>query len=619
MHAQVPAPGTDRVAAIRFEGNRAIATGELEPALAIHDAVQGGAAIDPYLLAVDAERIRAAYLRRGFFAAKVTTRIDRDARSQVVVFLVAEGRRAVTKVEIVGLPPEVPPPKARALVPLGDGAPFDYAAYEAAKQPLTAAVQNAGYAHAVVGSAVVADPAAATATARYEIAPGVRCTFGTIRVRGEVAPSLGAAVRARLRFATGDRFSLSALDESQAEIYGIGRFATVQVVPAPPDPQGPPATGPADGAVVDIAVELVLASRHELHVGGGIGYDPVTYEARGRLGGSLVPLAVPLLTAAADLTVALTTPHNIDREQLLPKLRGLVSLQYLDLLWPRLRGEAEVGADYQTVEAYTWAGEHVRLGLATPLTPLGARWLQLRVGWVLEELQFTSPDGALDDATKQRLRLDRPQRRGAYQGSLVADLRDNPIEPHRGLYVDLRATQGTKLAGGDLTYLQLTPEVRGYVSLAGIVLAARLRVGAIYGDVPVTERYYSGGTTGQRGFPDRRLSPLATTNGASVVIGGAGLIETGIELRRRLGTLWSLPVGANVFLDGGDVTETPAQLDPSNLYWAVGAGGWGKLVGDLKFRVDLGYRLNQRGPDDPLRTTSWLDNVAFHLGLGEVY
>jgi len=623
IHA--PAPAADRIAAIRIEGNQAIDTGALEPALAVHDAVHDGAAVDPYLLTVDAERIRAAYLKRGFFEAHVTTRVDRDARSQVVVFMVAEGRRAVTRVEIAGLPPELALPDARALVPLGDGAPFDYAAYEAAKQPLAVLVQNAGYAHAAVSSAVIADPAAATATARYEISPGVRCTFGQVRVRGEIRASLLAAVRARLRFAPGDRFSQRALDESQVEIYGIGRFSTVQVVPAA-DPA-------SDAAVVDIAVDLVEASRHELHVGGGIGYDPATYEARGRLGGSFVPLPAPLLTLAADLTAAITTPHqnvcifcwppNFDREQLLPKLRGLVSLQYLDLLWPRLRGEAEVGADYQTVEAYTWTGEHVRLGLATPLTPLGARWLQLRVGWVLEELQFTSPDAALDMATRQRLRLDRPQRRGAYQGSLVADLRDNPIEPRRGLYVDLRATQGTTLAGGDLTYLQLTPEVRGYVSLGAVVLAARVRVGAIYGDVPVTERYYSGGTTGQRGFPDRRLSPLAstTTDGVSrsVVIGGAGLIETGLELRRRLGTLWSLPVGANVFLDGGDVTETPEQLDPSNLYWAIGAGGWAKLVGDLKLRVDLGYRLNERGPNDPLRTTSWLDNVAFHLGLGEAY
>lgn len=617
MHAQ--APVANHIAAIRIEGNRAIETGALEPALALHDAIQSGAAIDPYLLTVDAERIRAAYVKRGFFAAKVVTRVDRGAGVQTVVFVVAEGRRAATAVEIAGLPAELAQARARALVPLGEGAPFDYAAYEAAKQPLLALVQNAGYAHAAVASQVDADPGAATATVHYAIAAGPRCRFGAVMVRGELRASLRAAVLARVRFAPGDRFSQTALDNAQVEIYGIGRFSTVQVGLA--QPVAPGAGAASDPAVVDVAIELVEASRHEVHIGGGLGYDPATYEVRGRAGGSLVPAVLPLLTLAADFTAAITIPHDIDQDKLLPKLRGLASIQYLDLLWPRMRGEAEVGVDYQTIEAYTWTGEHVRLGVGTPLGP---RWLQLRIGWVLEELQFTGLNGALDEPTRQRLRLEHPQRRGAYQAALVADLRDNPIEPRRGLYVDLRATQGTPFAGGDLTYLQLTPEVRGYVSLGDTVVAARLRVGAMFGDVPVTERYYSGGTSGHRGFPDRRLSPLASAtdpsgNLLSVVIGGAGLIETGVELRRRLGTLWSSPVGANVFLDGGDVTERPQQLDPTNLYWAIGAGGWGKLAGDLKLRVDLGYRLNERGADDPLRTSSWFDNLAIHVGLGEAY
>jgi hypothetical protein len=119
------------------------------------------------------------------------------------------------------------------------------------------------------------------------------------------------------------------------------------------------------------------------------------------------------------------------------------------------------------------------------------------------------------------------------------------------------------------------------------------------------------------------LSPIATepVDGVlhSVVIGGAGLIETGVELRRQLGTLGTTPVGANVFLDGGEVTDAARELDPANLYWAVGAGVWGKLIGDLKFRFDLGYRLNRTQPPDPLYTTGGLGNVAWHFGVGESY
>jgi outer membrane protein assembly factor BamA len=132
----------------------------------------------------------------------------------------------------------------------------------------------------------------------------------------------------------------------------------------------------------------------------------------------------------------------------------------------------------------------------------------------------------------------------------------------------------------------------------------------------VTERYFSGGTAGQRGFYDRRLSPRVA---GSVVIGGAGLIETSVELRRRLGTLWTLPIGANVFLDGADVTRTPDELAPGSLYWAVGAGGFAKLAGDFKLRIELGYRLNDRGENDPLRIAGWSDSVAFHLAVGNAF
>ena len=106
-------PGIDYLAAIRLEGNHAIATGALEPALALHEVIREGGALDPYLLAADTERIRAAYFRRGFFEATVGSGVEhRDAHTQVAVFTITEGRRAATKVEITGLPPMSKSPQA---------------------------------------------------------------------------------------------------------------------------------------------------------------------------------------------------------------------------------------------------------------------------------------------------------------------------------------------------------------------------------------------------------------------------------------------------------------------------------------------------------------------------
>jgi outer membrane protein assembly factor BamA len=602
-------PAGDQLAAIRIVGNHAIASDELEPQLALHEAIGDGAAVDPYLLGLDTERIRAAYLRRGFFAVTVTPAVAQRGGRQVVTFTVVEGRRAVSRVEITGLPAEVAPAAARAKVGLDDSAPFDYDAYDAAKQSLIDLLQNTGYAHVQVTGAVTAEPGGAVAAVRYTVEPGPRCTFGQVRIP-PLAPELAEAVRARLPFATGDRYSAAALTAGQTELDQLGRFPSAKVA------ADPGSTGP----VIDVVVELAPATRREVHLGGGGGYEPVTYEVRGIAGGSEVLAAHPLITAAADGRVAITFPHGVNSSgPVQPKARLLGSLQQIDLGWPRVRGEVEIGADYQTVEAYTWTGPHARLGLGAPL---GSRWLQARIGWLLEELAFFDIASDLDPPARDALRLTGSQRLGAYQASLVADLRDNPIEPHRGVYAAATAAVGTPYAGGALSYRQITPELRIYASLGDTVIAVRARAGQIFGEVPVTERYFSGGSA-ERGFSDRQLAPrvvagtgCSDTEPKAVVIGGAGLIETGVELRRPLFSLWGASFGANLFLDGANVTCAASAVDPRNLRWAVGTGLWGKVVG-LKIRAELGYRLD--GSDPLSGGSSAFGRFAWHLGIGESF
>jgi outer membrane protein assembly factor BamA len=607
--SHAPAASGDQLGAIRITGNRAIASDELEAALALHEAIGDGAAVDPYLLGLDTARIRAAYLRRGFFAVTVTPAVEQRGGRQIVTFTVAEGRRAVSRVEITGLPPEVAPAAARAAVGLGDGAPFDYDTYDAAKQPLIDRVANAGYAHVRITGAVTAEPGGATAVVRYMVEPGPRCTFGRVRLP-PLAPDLEAAVRARLPFATGDRYSAAALVEAQSELTQLGRFSSVTVV----------ADRSGDGPVIDVAVELAAATRREVHLGGGLGYEPLTYELRVIAGYSVVPEAHPLVTAAVDSRVAATLPHGATAGAgpVQPKVRLLGSLQRIDLGWPRVRGEVEAGFDYQTVEAYTWTGPHIRLGLGAPLGP---HWLQARIGWLLEELGFVNIDTTVDDNARGKLGLQGLQRLGAYQASLVADLRDDPIEPHSGVYAAATAVVGAGYAGGALSYRQVTPELRGYLSVAGTVLAIRARAGQIFGEVPVTERYFSGGNA-ERGFSDRQLAPRVSDQGCSdtepkaIVIGGAGLIETGVELRRPLASPWTVPVGVNLFLDGANVTCDAGSVDPRKLRWAAGTGLWGKIVG-LKVRIELGYRLD--GNDQLSGGSSAFGRFAWHIGIGEAY
>ena len=154
---------------IRIEGTEAIDVDDIAPGLAIDRARRGTTlrSVDAYLLTVDIERVRAAYLKLGYFDVKVTARVDLKGREQTVVFVVVEGTRSTVKVEISGLPPEIPLVKARALVAIADGEPFDYLKYDLAKLPMVKLVEDAGYANVDVEAVVLADRANRTATVRF--------------------------------------------------------------------------------------------------------------------------------------------------------------------------------------------------------------------------------------------------------------------------------------------------------------------------------------------------------------------------------------------------------------------------------------------------------------------
>jgi outer membrane translocation and assembly module TamA len=147
------------------------------------------------------------------------------------------------------------------------------------------------------------------------------------------------------------------------------------------------------------------------------------------------------------------------------------------------------------------------------------------------------------------------------------------------------------------------------------VLAGRVRAGAIYGDLPISERLFSGGASNHRGFGERMLAPFVTeTGGTEIPYGGAALLETGLEARVRIGTVRKMPLGGVVFLDGGDVTSRVSELDLDNLHWAAGVGlRLHTIVGPV--RADLGYRLNRTGPTQPDPDSRF----AFHLSLGEAF
>ncbi|HUJ60020.1 MAG TPA: BamA/TamA family outer membrane protein [Kofleriaceae bacterium] len=595
--------GEEWLHAIEFHGNHAMSRSSLLDGLALHRTLKAQHAPDPYLVQVDADRLRGQYVRAGYFDVDVQASVQREGDATTVIYTIHEGTRATTRVEITGLPedPALPVGKVREVLPLADGAPFDYDKYDAAKPKLIGVLQDAGYAHARLDADVQGDSATHTATVRLVFTPGPKCTFGKVTVQG-VDGDLRQAVLDRMHFAEGDTFSAAALAATQRDIYGMARFSTVQVQP-----------DAGEGAVVAVKIAVSESARHELVFGGGFGADPISYEVRGRAGYTISAWPVPLDTLTLDFRPAYA--YLRDGSGYEPRIRAVARLDRMDLLLTHATGSIEIGYNYLAYEAYTEYGPEARLGYELPL---GTDKLKLRAGWKLESYGFRDVNPLIDTGLQAQIGIDHGERIGAFVQSLILDLRDSPIEPHLGLYAELLAAEGTPYAGSAYTYQQVTPELRGYVPIGIGVLAARARYGAIFGDVPPTERYYAGGAASNRGFAERELSPSVTGPymGSTVTIpyGGGGLIDSSIEARIPFWHVRKMPLAGVVFLDGGDVTDRPGQLDLGHLNWAAGVGlRLITVVGPV--RADVGYRLDRTGPEDPEPGSVW----AFHISLGEAF
>lgn len=611
----------DYLAHLQLEstGANPVDPSDILPRLGLTAVAKREGTIDEYQLQLDTARIAGVYQRLGYFSVEVKSKVVKLDRAYpdaaTLVFTVTPNKRATVHLEFFGLPDNVPFSKVRDVVPIKEGAAFDYEVYDATKDPLLDLLMDNGYAHARVEGTVIADRAHARATIRFVADPGPASTFGEITIQGVTEPMLVDALRARIKWTTGEPFSHRALVATQNAIYSVGLFGTVRVEPSSDDLS----------PVVPVKISVTSVTKNEASAGGGFALEPDAYAPRARFTWTRHGLFTPLTTSVLDLRPEYAFEIPTCGHIYLPwtckrDFRGRVveTITQQDLFAPELRGDVEGGADYLVYEAYSKLGAHARLGLSRPWFE---KKLELRVGWQYQVNGF--PQTNVDQATVQRLGIDHVNYIGTYTGTLVLDLRDSPISPTFGLYAEVKAAVGTRFALGQYDYLQLTPEVRGFLPLGhDYVLAARTRFGTITGDVPATERYFEGGTSSMRGFSARQLSPFVRSTldpFPNVPIGGAGLLELSAELRiPEFYKFLGLGVSAVVFIDGGDVTFTASELDPQNLHWATGFGL--RLVTPIgPVGLDIAYRLNRTEHDLEMLNPNAGHHFNWLLAVGEAF
>ncbi len=192
--------------------------------------------------------------------------------------------------------------------------------------------------------------------------------------------------------------------------------------------------------------------------------------------------------------------------------------------------------------------------------------------------------------------------------SYIHDTRDNVLNAHRGWYESAEFDVNPAWLGSNFSFAKFLAQVAHYKNIGGgIIWANSLRVGleqAYAGsEVPVSQKFFTGGASTLRGFPLNGAGPQETIPACGIPTdpstcvkitvpqGGNELLILNSELRFPLDPI-KKGLGIVAFYDGGNVFPTIGFHDFTSLYTnSVGLGlRYATPIGPI--RLDVGHNLN---------------------------
>ncbi len=524
----------------------------------------------------DLERIIRLYESEGYFSARVDWRLSakRSERSEILDLVVAieEGQRAfVTSIEID--PPEDTPAAGDTIAAtkggrkwaLAVGDPFREVDYQLLEAQLRAAQLDRGHASVTTKRIARIAPDREGVAVRYEITPGPPARLGAITIEGleKVDRSL---VARELTFETGDRFSLSRIEESRRRLQLLDLFTSVDIDWT---------TDAAHPEEAPISIVLREKKPRELRI--GVGYS-TEEQARAHIrwqnrnwfgGGRRLVFSGRYSNLVRSATLSFTQPNLGSRDN-----RGLFEFALFQQDEPNFTRNSVQGVP---------AFEH-------SFTPK----LVLTTGLRIE----TSAVRDVEEEVKTRIGGVRDE--GMLIGPQI-QLRwtrvDDIARPRNGFVTSFEGGYSTRLIGATYDYFRLVGEVAVFRSLFDYaVVAARLKAGAAqaFGDkerLPIFERFYAGGEGSVRGYRRHQLGPTANNGNP---LGGRSLIEGSIETRIPI---WR-QIGAVAFFDFAQVSLERYDFVPDDLRYTAGPGlSYSTPIGPIS--LFAGFPINRQDGEPP--------------------
>jgi outer membrane protein assembly complex protein YaeT len=458
--------------------------------------------------------------------------------------------------------------KIISFVPLKVEKPFDEKKVRLTGQMLLSLYSNEGY----LGSTVNIRSGASALDLVIDIQEGERYTFGPTIITG-LTSLPNSVVKHQLDYKEGDPYSREKLLRTQTRLYLTGLLESVRI-------QATTTTA----RVAEISIDV--KQKDLKWIKGGVGWGSEEQER---------------FTLMLNHKNVWRWAHEIEVMGTVSRIWQEYKADYIDhylfdtrteargtVSW---RGEDRDGYDYERILGAVSLGRELHYDVLGSIAYQYQRNTTLHVE---QELAPITPDSS--DGRSFVLTLNR-------------DKTNDPFYPTRGTRSQLVLQRSGGFLGGTVNFNKAALTLRGFHRIVGPFTGAlAVRSGVVRefnpsAEVPIFDRFFTGGGNSVRGYRERGVGPKDSSGSP---LGGEWMLSSTFEIRFPL--FWKL--NGAIFTDGGQVGQEHGDVDVSR--WKTSAGGGIRFVTPVgPIRLDYGYKLNRDADDnDPWR---------IHFSLGESF
>ncbi|MCY4189592.1 MAG: BamA/TamA family outer membrane protein [Bryobacterales bacterium] len=597
--------------AMEIAGNRFFDTATLLERLQLRASRSrsGHGSFSPAMLADDLQSLRQLYASNGFRDARVTgeVRAAHGGRPNhlAVTISIDEGPQTLVAALVTTGMSQFPADESQFGFASAPGQPLSEASIATDRQRILQEYFSAGYQDVTFDWHSEAGEPAGTAVLHYNIRHGKpRQTRRTIL--SGAGNTRSETLAGRIELAAGEPLSQARMFATQRNLYDLGVFSKVEVALQNP-------SGVEESKNVLIQVEE--ARRWALGFGGGAEF--------GRFGRNTAELTNPVgdtgfsprMTLEATRLNVLGKAHTLSFSTRLSLLQQRGLFTYEAPRWfDSDRWRLTVTGLYDTFRnVNTFTGRRFEGAFQLSQTP-GARQT------VLYRYAFrrTSVDENTLNIEPLLVPLtSQPVRVGLLSATYISDRRDDPTDTSSGTYNTVDVALASKFWGAQPNFARMFAQNSTYSRIReGLVFARTLQVGinipwSRFGGqalgeegfaarpdprVPLSERYFGGGSSSHRGFAYNQAGPRDSATGFP--LGGGAQLLNSLELRFPLA---GPDLSGVLFHDAGNVYSRPGRISlrSGQRFRTNDTGG---TEFDFDYLVHaLGLGIRYRTPIGPLR------------------